>query len=143
MSRRYAPLVGALVLVPLLSSCSHGEEHSAKQFDTVVTGKRLFEAYRQSKNATTTADVPRSTSELVISMDCVNSKGAISVALTNAAGLNASGDVPCTEESHPGGTDGAITIGLGSKHASPSVKIVVTAPKGSEWSAAVDSRTAD
>jgi hypothetical protein len=142
MSHRYALLLGAVVLVPSITSCSLDDKHSTKEFDTVVTGERLFEAYGQTKNVTTTVRPSTSTRQFIISMDCVNSKGSIRVTLTGPPKLKAFGDVPCTEQSKPGGPDGAVGIELDPKDGAPaSVTVTVTAPKDSEWSAAVDSRT--
>ena len=75
-------------------------------------------------------------------MDCVNSKGFIKVTLTGPPKLKASGDVPCGDKANKGGPDGAIGIELSKQQGIPSkVTIAVTAPKDSEWSAAVDTRT--
>lgn len=141
MSRRASAILSVVVLLPCVTSCSSGPEHAATKFNTVVTGDRLFEAYGQTEHVTKTVSPARTTRQFILSMDCIGPKGSIKIALTGRPGLKAVGDIPCGEKANRGGPDGSIGIELGKNDVPPQVKVVITAPKGSEWSAAVDTRT--
>lgn len=144
MSQRLIAMVGMLVLLLWVSSCSSDTEHATKTFNTVVTGERLFEAYGETKNLTTTVSPPPTARQFILSMDCISPKGSIKITLTGRPKLKAFGEIPCGEKAHKGGPDGSIGIELSKdpKEVPSQVEVAITAPKGGEWSAAVDTRTA-
>jgi hypothetical protein len=130
--------MGAVLLLPVISSCSPDTAHAADRFD--ASGLRVFEAYRSTGTVTKSVALPQDVSEFVLSMDCIGSDGFVDVAVSGVPNLDGQGGVPCRDTSGPGGL---ITVSAGNEEAysMSTVKVTVTAPEGAEWSAAVDIRT--
>jgi hypothetical protein len=139
--RLAAGLLCTIVLAAGVSSCSSNAQPT-KEFDTVVTGDRLFEAYGQTENRSVVVSPSRMAQNFILSMDCISPKGSIRIRLTGMPHFEALGEIPCGEKPNRNGPDGAIGIGLSDKNRTfpAKVTIAVTAPKGGKWSAAVDTR---
>jgi hypothetical protein len=136
MKRTHA-IAAALLPIAMISACGAGSDQPprtepVKSFALQADSERIFEAVRQTGTVRKVATVSLSTAKFVVQVDCVGSKGKISVSVGTTVSVGT-----CSTKA-----------GLGShtlwsledklpKH----LTVVVTTDPGNRWSVAVDAGT--
>jgi hypothetical protein len=129
----------ALLLAGLLSSCSGGDESTAlrpqRHFEKRSGDVRVLDLQRKTgTNAEETVEVGKGVKEIAVRMYCARKTGRIDV---RAAGFGGAAG-----ECRRRGTSATVLLGVEPvKLGSGSTVVSITAPEGSLWSVAVDTRS--
>ncbi|TCJ00763.1 hypothetical protein [Aeromicrobium sp. IC_218] len=128
----------SLVLVPLalglVSGCSVLPDRATETFDPIPGTERVLALVQEEGGATRQVDLAPGTRRAAVRLDCLGDPDEGITVVVEHAGEAWS---PCRSGSEPADTAGAITITTPSDLPSR-VSVRVQAPRGSEWSVALD-----